>query len=286
MRGGFLGILLLGSGVSTAAAQTGLLVVAHGAGESWNAGVRAVVAQVHWPAGPVATAFLMGPEADSSGWNSALARLTQEGMSRLVVVPLLVSSHGGHYLDILHLAGVLADSSPDTAPHMHGGHSPSVPTAITTALDDAPEIGQVLDARWRELPATHRGQPLVLVAHGPTSDQDAAFWLQDLDRAAAGIRRAGQIPVGIGLLRDDAPPVVRAAAIAALRRTITSLAPRAGDSVTVLPTLISTGRIDQLTIPEDLLGLPISYTPRPLAPHPALARWIERVASAKATTLP
>ena len=103
---------------------------------------------------------------------------------------------------------------------------------------------------------------------------------RDLERAAKEL--GGDLEVRIGLLRDDASPPVRAAAIALLHETVTRLAGTGRDSVAVLPVLISSGRIDGTTIPKDLSGLPVRYTAVSLAPHPALARWIERVALAKA----
>jgi sirohydrochlorin ferrochelatase len=286
VKRGVLGTLFVGLLTFPVYAQTGLLVVAHGAGPAWNDGVRTTVAQVHWTAGPVATAFLMGPEANTGGWDSAVAKLTRQSASHIVVVPLLVSSHGGHYRDILRAAGELVDSIGDASQHKHAAHRPSVPTMVTGALDDAPELGQALAARWRELTATDRRGPLLLVAHGPTSEEEAALWLRDLEAAAAAIRAEGRTPVVVGLLRDDAPPPVRAAAVQEIRATVTRLASESGDSVTVLPVLISTGQIDQVTIPRDLSGLPIRYRSASLAPLPAIARWIERVARAKAATIP
>src|SRR5687768_770088 len=82
-----------------AAAQTGLLVVAHGATPRWNEGVRKVVAQVKWD-GPVAVAFLMGEESTSAGWDSGVAGLVKQGARDVVVVPLMVSSQGGHYKQV------------------------------------------------------------------------------------------------------------------------------------------------------------------------------------------
>ena len=260
--------------------------MAHGAGRAWNDGVKDVVAQVKWTAGPVATAFLMGPEADSGGWDSALVKLIRQDARRIVVVPLLISSHGGHYRDILRSAGALIETAGDTARHGHGAQRPAVPTVVTGALDDAPELGQALAERWRQLGAADRRRPVVLVAHGPTSDEEAALWLRNLEAAGDSIRRDGQVPVAAGLLRDDAPPAVRAAAIQDIHRAIARLAMEASDSVTVLPVLISTGHIDQVAIPTDLVGLPIRYTALPLAPLPALARWIERVAGLKAASVP
>ena len=85
----------------------------------------------------------------------------------------------------------------------------------------------------------------------------------------------------VGLLRDDAPAPVRAAAIQSLRDTIATLA--RGDTVTVMTVLVSSGTIDRVRIPSDLAGMPMKYVGVALAPHPALARWIERVAAQAST---
>jgi sirohydrochlorin cobaltochelatase len=270
-------LLLLGA---PAAAQTGLLVVAHGASPTWNEGVKQVVAQVRWD-GPVATAFLMGSEASTAGWGQGVAALVRAGAREIVVVPLMVSSHGGHYREIRYYAGEIP-AWPAELAHHGPVASPPVPMRVTSALDGAVELGEVLLDRWSALEVRDRSRPLLLLAHGPSTDEEAARWTNDLEASAAGIASLGKVPVAIGLLRDDAPAPVRAAAIAAIHAKVAELASAAGDSVAVLSVLISSGNIDAVTIPKDLSGLPVRYSPRALAPHPALARWIERVALAKA----
>jgi hypothetical protein len=81
------------------------------------------------------------------------------------------------------------------------------------------------------------------------------------------------------MLRDDAAPAERARAVTALRDTIAAVAARDGDSVLVMTVLISSGGINRVTVPRDLAGMPMRYAGVVLAPHPALARWIERVAA-------
>jgi len=99
----FAGVAALGV-ASALTAQTGLLVVAHGAGPEWNQPVREVVGRVAWARGPVGLAFLMGPEAEAAGWNAALIALGQQGAASVIVVPLMVSSYGGHYRQIQYFA--------------------------------------------------------------------------------------------------------------------------------------------------------------------------------------
>lgn len=267
---------------TTANAQAGppegLLVVAHGAGPEWNDAVRATVAQVRW-AGPMAIAFLMGDDAATQGWDSAVTRLVAAGASRIVVVPLMVSTHGSHYRQVAHYAGLLAALPEEVATHAHHVRPSPVPMALAPALDAAPELAVALADRWRALDAADRARPVLLVAHGPTSDEDAARWLAALEAVGARLREVGLArDFRVGLLRDDAPAAVRAAAVAALRDTVVALATGAADSVVVLPVLIASSSITRARIPGDLAGMPVRYAPVPLAPHPALARWIERVA--------
>jgi sirohydrochlorin ferrochelatase len=277
-------MLALALGTAPLSGQTGLLVVAHGADSSWNQRVREVMAEVTWD-GPMRVAFLMGPEAATASWDAAITGLLADGADSLVVVPLMVSTHGSHVRQIEHYAGLRADLPPELARMGHAHHAaarPSVPVRVTTALDAAPELGEALAARWSALPGTDRARPLVLVAHGPTAAEDVEPWITGIRRATAPLERAlrGR-PLHVGLLRDDAPPEIRAAAVAGLRDTITTLAAAHGDSVTVMTVLISSGQINRVKVPQDLDGMPMRYVGAALAPHPAIARWIERVAAGR-----
>ncbi|MGH7631906.1 MAG: sirohydrochlorin chelatase [Gemmatimonadales bacterium] len=264
--------------VARASAQTGLLVVAHGADPGWNERVRETVGAVRWT-GPVELAFLMGAEKESAGWAAGVARLAAAGAEQIVVVPLMVSSHGSHYRQIRFYAGELPSLPAELAGHDHGAHElPPVPMHVTAALDASPELAEALALRWRELDPEDRRRPLLLVAHGPNDSTDARRWVADIEMVSRGLRRSTGAELQVALLRDDAPPPVRAAAVAAMRDSVRAMAARAGDSVIALPVMISSGSITHRTIPRDLADLPLRYHPLPLAPAPALARWIERSA--------
>jgi len=265
-----------------AVAQTGLLVVAHGAGAEWNARVRETVAQVEWRNGPVALAFLMGPEAATAGWEAGLSGLVEAGAKEIVAVPLMVSTHGSHVRQIEYYAGLRAALPAELTEHgSHGSPRarPTVPIRVTSALDAAPELGVALAERWQGLEPRDRERPVVLVAHGPSEDEEARAWVRNLASAASILPLAGlKQPVEVALLRDDAAAPIRAAAVADMRRRITALSAETGDSVVVLPVLISSGPIIEVTIPADLKGMPVRYSRVPLAPLAPLARWIERIA--------
>ncbi len=261
-----------------ASAQTGLLVVSHGANAEWNGQVRETLAQVRWD-GPTAAAFLMGSEAASSGWSQAVAALVAKGAKSIVVVPLMVSSYGSHFRQIRYYAGEIDSLPAELAGHDHGEHkAPSIPMVVTGALDAAPEMLEALVERWRGLDAGRREAPLVLLGHGPQAPEDALRWMAAFDSALGRIRQAGLTGDGrAALLRDDAARAVRAESIRQMRDTVAALAARAGDSVTVMTVLVSRGGMQRVTIPRDLEGLPVRYAPVSLTPLSAVARWIERV---------
>jgi sirohydrochlorin cobaltochelatase len=283
------GLALLASlslAIPAAAGQTGLLVVAHGATAEWNRQVRETVAQVRWQQGPVSTAFLMGPEAATAGWNQAMAELVAGGAKSVVVVPLLVSSYGSHYRQIQFYAGLLDEIPPELAEHDHAAPGPPpLPMRVTAALDTAPELHEAVGVRWSELGGSLQTAPLILLGHGPNSDADAARWIHAMEQALAMVggrgHRGDRRPA---LMRDDAPPPVRAEAIRQLRDSVNALAARSGDSVTVMTVLIARGQMTSVRIPRDLDGLPIRYAPAGLTPLPVIARWIERVAGEAAKT--
>jgi sirohydrochlorin cobaltochelatase len=265
---------------SSLSAQTGLLIVAHGAGADWNGKVREVTQQVSWRHGPVATAFLMGPEAHDSGWENGVQRLVKSGAKQIIAVPLMVSTYGAHVRQMQFYAGLLDAMPAGLEAHDHGAPAgkPPVPIRLTSGLDASPELGLAFAQRWGDLSPVDRRRPVMLVAHGPSDSVDAGYWTRNLLAAASVLRAAGlSQDIRVGLLKDDAPAEVRAAAVAEMRDTIAVLATRAKDSVVVLPVLISSGPLLNTTVPGDLRDLPIRYVRLPLAPLPVLARWIERM---------
>ena len=262
-----------------APAVIGTLVVAHGASKEWNDLVRSVVAQVRLD-GPVGVAFLMGAEAATNRFQDVANRLVSRGATRLVVVPLLISSHSEHYQQIRYLAG--ATDSLDAALHAHMDHggvaraTVTVPRIVTRALDDSPAMARVLAERALALSRAPAQQALFLVGHGPNSAEDYAHWMHNLRTVADTVKLlTGFRDVRVDLVRDDAPAHVRAEAVRRVRELIELQGSLTGREVVVVPVLISRGRVSRETFLADLAGLPVVYSGDPLLPHPGLARWIE-----------
>jgi sirohydrochlorin ferrochelatase len=257
----------------------GTIVIAHGGGPVWDGHVKSVVGQVE-TGGPVEVSFLMGPGAAQHRFQDAARRLVERGAREIVVVPLLVSSHSGHYEQIRWLTGGTETISETMMHHLHMSGieraNVTVPIRLAPAIDDAPEAAAVLADRARALASRPSEQALFLIGHGPNSAEDNAEWMSNLRRVAERVREtSGFKSVRVGLVRDDAPPPVRAEAVMGIRETIALQHEATGQPVVVVPILISSGEVSARKLPADLDGLPVVYEGTPLLPHAEMARWVE-----------
>ena len=263
------------------AGPVGALLVAHGGSAEWNAQVEQLAAAARLR-GPIEICYIMGPGAAAHRFQDAAARLEAKGVSKIVVVPLLVSSHSEHYEQVRWLAGKTDSLSDLMKQHTHhAGHERAkvgVPMVVSRALDDSPAMATVLSERGQALVGGDRSKKaLFLVGHGPNSAEDYAAWMENLRRVADSVRaQSGFGDVRVDVVRDDAPKAVRAEAVLRVRELIAMQHLITRDTVAVVPVLISRGRVSRETFLKDLEGLPVVYSGDPLLPHPALARWLEQ----------
>jgi sirohydrochlorin ferrochelatase len=262
----------------------GTLVLAHGGEPGWDAEVERIAREAK-TGGPLELAYLMGPAAATHRFQDKAAALVAQGATEVVIVPLLVSSHSGHYEQIRDLAG-LTDSLDERMHHhlhMDGHERPStrVPMRVTRALDDAPEMADVLAERALAITPEPTGRALFLVVHGPNSAEDHAAWVRNLRVVAEHVKkRTGFRDVRVEMVRDDAPAdapaAVRAEGVQRVRDIIAMQQAITGRTVTVVPVLVSEGRVGKAKCTANLAGLDITSQGTPLLPHALLARRIER----------
>ncbi|MCC7241546.1 MAG: TonB-dependent receptor [Acidobacteria bacterium] len=251
----------------------GVLVIAHGADAAWNAPVLASVEAVRREM-PAAVGFLMG---DGPTPQAAYDALVRRGASRIVVVPLLISSHSAHYEQIRFLAGLRPD-------YPHAEHMALAPIAgpvpivgVTPAMDDDALIGDILADRARALSANPARERLTIVAHGPNDDGEARVWLAAMRRLAARVQATAPFAaIDTRLLRDDAPKPVKDLALSQLREAVAADA--TSGTVVVIPLLLSPGRVAD-EIPQTLKGLAFAWDGRTLLPDGRIAQWILKRAS-------
>jgi len=270
------------------AAQTrgsvGTVIIAHGGDSSWNAGVAEIAAAVR-TGGPVEVSFLMGSGAARARFQDAVAKLERAGATEVVIVPMLVSSHSGHYQQIRYLAGEDITLDETMAHHLHMAgierSSSKLPMRLAPALDNSPEMARVLAERASALARAQNDAPsnraLLIVGHGPNSAEDYAQWMLNLRQVSDSVRAwTGFRDVRLELVRDDAPAPVRAEAVLRTRELIDLQRQLTGRDVIVVPVLVSKGAVSRSKLPQDLAGTPSIYAGEPLLPHTAMARWVER----------
>jgi sirohydrochlorin cobaltochelatase len=266
----------------------GAIVVAHGGDSLWNAQVISA-ARAARTNGPVEVSFLMGPAAKATRFQEVVARMEASGITDIVVVPMLVSSHSGHFEQIRYLVGdsVTLDSAMEHHLHMSGIERPATKARLrlARAMDDAPQIARVIAERGRALAGDPSGRALMIVGHGPNSAEDYAAWMKNLRVVVDSVRAiSGFRDVRVELVRDDAPAGVRAEAVQRTRELIELQHGLTQKPVVVVPLLISKGSINRSKLPRDLAGLPIVYSGDALLPHPEMVRWIEARVSALRST--
>lgn len=260
----------------------GTLIVAHGGGPAWDGNVKEMAARVKGD-GPVAVSFLMGPGAAEHPFQKAAADLVARGATAIAVVPLLVSSHSGHYDQIRYLVGQLDTLDQVMMHHLQMGGitraEVDVPIRLTRAVDESPDAARVLAERAIAMvpdAADRSRRALFLLGHGPNSAEDYASWMTNLRQVADTVRAAtGFRSVLLELVRDDAPAEVRAEAVVRARELIRLQHDLTGQEVAVVPILVSTGDVSRQKFPQDLAGLPVLYRGEGLLPHAGMARWVE-----------
>lgn len=261
----------------------GTIVVAHGGDSTWNAGVLAAAREAR-TGGPVEVSLLMGDGARTARFQDVVAKLEAQGATEIVVVPLLVSSHSGHYEQIRYLVGETVTLDETMAHHLQmsgiARAATSTPIRLTKALDGAKEMARVLADRALALVDAQgdaaSARALLIVGHGPNSAEDYAAWMQHLRPVADSVRAwTGLRDVRVELVRDDAPPAVRAEAVMRVRDLIALQRMVTGKDVLVVPVLVSKGSVSRDKLPKDLEHTASIYSGEPLLPHPAMARWIE-----------
>ncbi|MPZ19762.1 MAG: TonB-dependent receptor [Luteitalea sp.] len=263
------------SAPASAADGTGVVLIAHGADQTWNARVHTVVEQVRrtMPAEP---AFLMGIPDQTP--QQAYDKLVASGVKQVVIVPLFVSSFSAHAEQVRFIGG-LRDDYPH-AEHMKLTQisGPATITGVAGAMDDHPIVADILADRARALSRDPANEALVIVAHGPNADDDAARWHDTIENLGKQIR--ANVPfatVDVRLLRDDAPKPVKDKALAELRESVATLAAR--QRVLVIPLLVAPGRVAE-QIPGVLEDLEFAWEGRTLLPDDRMADWVVAQAAA------
>ncbi len=265
----------------------GILLLAHGGNQDWNDEVGKL-AQATDKTFPTEVALGM---ATKSNMEAAIRRLVTRGVSEIVAVPLFISPHSSVITSTQYLLGQISEAPPELAKfakmsHGHGAEDHSahnsdptkpidlpVPVRMASALGRHPLVARILLSRAQSISRKPEEETVVLVAHGPVSDEVNAKWLADMSLLAEQMKRDGEFrDIRYMTVRDDAPAPIRDQATAELRKLIESVKAEKRRAL-VTPLLLSYGGIEQ-GIKKRLEGLDYTITNQALLPDERLIEWL------------
>jgi sirohydrochlorin ferrochelatase len=256
------------SGVEPDIGVAGVLLMAHGGTEEWNATVAAVTSHLG-DSIPVTVAFGM---ADRASLQNAVLRLEAAGVSKIAVVRLFVSAHSFRHRTE-YLLGLRADPPPGD--HAEHGHLRQIERTASIALSaeglsQSPRMGTVLADRVRALSRSPRDESVLILAHGMGDDITNEELRADLDRLADRVRAVGPFrSVRIETLREDWEEK-RVAAERSVRAFVEAGHTDGGRVIVVPFRVAGFGPYRNV-----LAGLDYVADGKGLLPHPLVAEWIE-----------
>jgi sirohydrochlorin ferrochelatase len=292
-------LTFIGIGCSDQASEntkkTGVLILAHGSRDTtWTNNVYEATRSISEDytvevAFGMANPFSMQPAIDS---------LESKGIEQIVVVPLFVSSYSPIIRQNEYLLGFrdsLADAPMPPMRHEmtdemmakmdHMEHFELKPLKVnaevkmTTPLDDHQLVAEILMDRIAAVSDDPSEETLLLVAHGPVSDQDNNNWLAAIDNLSSQIKemqaeQGGEAFYNIvsHTVRDDASKEVYDQAKEEFR-TLVIEANKHGEAI-VIPLLLSKGGVERRYLTR-LEGLEYTWGGEALLPHDNISRFIE-----------
>jgi len=228
----------------------GVMVMAHGGGAVWNADVEAMLAPLAKDY-PLEVAFGM---AEAASIQAAAKRLEDRGVKRIAVVRLFISGESW-YERTEQILGLIPGAEPQSGEHAEhaghgaaagGGHSMVLWRIQSKAsyalsrqgLSDAPEMGAVLVERVKPLSKDPSKESVLIIGHGPETDEENERWLKTIDQRADSVRKFAKFKsVHVETLREDWPEK-RVASTARIRAFVEQ-GGKDGGRVIVIPYRVS-----------------------------------------------
>ncbi|MCO5113422.1 MAG: hypothetical protein M9899_04525 [Bdellovibrionaceae bacterium] len=215
---------------------------------------------------------------DAHSFQMAVNKLTAQGVKRVHVIPLFVSSHSLVIRAQKYQFGI-SPKPPEGFEELKRVQLPEgVDLVYGNPLDDSPRLSHILSRRAKSLSSNPAQETLILVAHGPVEDDDNKEWVKTLQAHSVEIQNAmanqGRrfAKVEVLTLRDDAGKEVQQKATKEFRGLVEQ-AIKENKTPLILPVLIAKGGIEKRLL-NRLDGLTFAYKGEMIAPDKELARWI------------
>lgn len=268
-------------------ANTGILILAHGADEKWNQYIKDAVAGVRGNF-KKEIAFGMG---DAKTIQRSIDKLEGAGVKNIIVIPLFLSSHSEMYRQVEYVLGlreepdilfwILMNSSGEHTGH--GKHSAGfemlekvkfkIPYRVANPINYSPLIAGILEERLSRSDFSRQTSVFIL-AHGPISEEDNKEWARDLGKYERWLSaRFGNAEFFGMTFRDDAPAFIKEVAVKNIRETA-MLEINKGRKIIAIPFLLAPGG-REMEIQKILEGYDCEIIAGTLLPHQNISVWIE-----------
>lgn len=266
--------------------KLGAMIMAHGGGPTWNTEVEAMLKPLSSEV-PIEIAFGM---AEAASIQSAVKRLADRGVHRIAVVRLFISGESW-YERTEQILGLVPGAEPQAAAAAahdeHAGHGASGAGGHSMALwrinthaefnlskqglAEAPEMSEVLVERVKGLSKTPASESVLIIGHGPETDEENQRWLTMIDQRADAVRKLGPYrSVHVETLREDWPEK-RVASEARIREFVQKASQNNGRTL-VIPYRVS-GFGPYANVLKDL---PYEADQKGLLPSMGVEHWVRR----------
>jgi len=193
----------------------------------------------------------------------AVDDLTAAGAEQIAVIPILSTAKNTMMGQWEYIFGLRDEATYGSVKRIKTdakilmGHPPG----------DDPLIAEMLIDHALEISENPAKEVVIIAAHGPTFDEDNKLVLAELASLAKVMRQDSDFANVTGItLQDDAPPEIRDANVAKLRKMVTD-AIADGNTVLVVTNLIGTRSV-QSKLRKDLKGLDYEFNKKGIAEHP------------------
>ncbi|MFW2403947.1 MAG: hypothetical protein ACN4GT_04205 [Gammaproteobacteria bacterium] len=252
--------------------KTGVLGLAHGFKEPGNTQFRAAYAGVG--ANQPATYAVGMAMMTSDHIQAALTSLEESGAETIVVVPTTTADHSTLTRQWDYIFGKRDDSAYLDVPRVQT----NARLIWTDTPTQHPIVAEIMLDYAKEKSTDPANETVIILGHGPQSEDDNRKELEILARHAAYIKQEGGFAnVVFGNVQDDAPPQVRAANVAALRAQAQAAIDDGYRVIAVHTSLTQSGIVKRLN--RDINDL-AAFNDKGLMQHPRFADWIDEAVAA------
>lgn len=246
----------------------GILALGHGFKEPGNTQFRTAFQSV---AAEFPATYALGMAMMSSDpIAAAIRKLEDAGAETIVIMPVTTADNSTLTRQWQYIFG-----NADEPAYLDTAVVNSKAKLVWTPTPTAdPIVGEIMLAHAREYSTDPANEAVVILGHGPQSEEDNKKELAIIEKHAGFIKKQGGFAdVMFANVQDDAPPEIREANVAAIRAQAQAAVDKGLRVIAVHTQLTRSSVVGRLR--EDISGL-ADFNGRGLMEHPRFEDWIRQ----------